>query len=206
MDKDWFKKHLRMQGKTSSDLATAIGRDRAVVSRIMNGHQELSLEQAKAFANELSVDVSEVLTRANMTDATTARAFSSGFSESDAAAWIPGPSLTDGNAVKTIAAALGADRPGVDIWRVKSRAMVLGGLLEGDYMLIDTHQSERAKAGDTVIAQVYNNASGTAVTLLRRFAPPVLVAASVEPGDQAVHVVDGTNVVTRGRVIASWRM
>ncbi len=204
MEKDWFKRRLRMQGKTADDIAKAISRDRAVVSRIMNGHQQMTLDQAKIFAAELAVDVAEVLVRAGLTDAPVAQALRPGFAESDAAAWVPGPGIAEATEVPTIAQALGGGAPGVDVWRVKSRAMALAGILAGDFMLVDTHQAERVKPGDVVIAQVYNRTGAT--TVLRRFEPPVLVAASADPEDGRVHVVDGINVVIRGKVTASWRV
>jgi transcriptional regulator with XRE-family HTH domain len=204
MDKDWFKRRLRMQGKTSDDLAKAISRDRAVVSRIMNGHQPLTLDQAKVFAEELSVDVADVLTKSGLADAPVAQVFRPGFSESDAAPWVAGPGLAEAAGVPAVAQALGGGRPGVDVWRVKSTAMALGGLLPGDFMLVDTHQAERVKAGDLVIAQIYNRTGAT--TVLRRFEPPVLVAVSADPSETRVHVVDGVNVVVRGKIVASWRV
>lgn len=203
MDDKWFKQIQKSKGLTSFDLGELIGRDRSVISRILNGHQEMTLDQARVFSKAFDVPVSEILTRAGLTDDNTAQTFSPGFSESDAAAWIPEGG--SGDAGKRIAAALGGDRPGIDIWQVKSPAMALQGYLPGDLMLVDTHAAERTKPGDTVIAQVYDNAQGTASTILRRYAPPVLVAASSDPDDQKVHVVDGSNVVVRGKVIASWR-
>ncbi len=204
MDKDWFKRRLRMQGKTSDDLAKAIGRDRAVVSRIMNGHQQMSLDQAKVIAGELGVDVSEVLVRSGMTDAPMAQALQPGFAESDAAAWVPGPALAEGASVASIAAAMGGGKPGIDVWRVRSQAMALAGMLAGDFMLVDSNQAERVKPGDVVVAQIYNRTGAT--TVLRRFEPPVLVSDSADPTDRKVHVVDGINVVIRGKVVASWRV
>ncbi len=202
MDKDWFKRRLRLRDMTSDDLAKAIGRDRAVVSRIMNGHQLMTLDQAKIVADQFQVDVSEVLLRSGLADAPVAQAMQPGFSESDAAAWIPAPDLAGAREVPTIALALGGG-PGVDIWRVKSQAMALAGMLAGDFMLVDTHQAERVRAGDVVVAQVYTRTGAT--TVLRRYEPPVLVAASANPDDGRVFVVDGINVVIRGKVTASWR-
>lgn len=202
MDKDWLKKRLRMQGKTSADLAVALGRDRAVVSRMMNGHQKPTLDQAQTLATELGVDLSEFLVRAEMAAAPVAQAFTPGFAESDAAPFVYNPGMSEGSAHRSIAAAMG-ERPGVDVWRVKSRAMALAGLLEGDFILVDTHQAERVRPGDVVIAQIYNPRGAS--TVLRRFEPPVLVAASADPNDGRVYVVDGNNVVIRGRVSASWR-
>lgn len=203
MDKDWLKKRLRIAGKTSADLAQAIGRDRAVVSRIMNGHQVPTIEQARIIAAALDLDLPVVLERIGLVDAPVAQAFQPGFAESDAAAWIPGPVLAEGAPVRSVADALG-QRPGVDVWRVKSRAMALAGLLEGDFFLLDTHAAERARPGDVVVAQVYTRSGAT--TVLRRFEPPVLVACSCDPADGRVHVVDGVNVVIKGRVTAIWRL
>ena len=163
----------------------------------------MSLDWAKAFAEVLQVPLDVILEKAGVTDAPTAQNFAPGFAEADAAAWIPKAGTSENTTVKAIAAAFG-ERPGVDIWRVKSRAMALAGLMEGDFMLVDTHQAERAKPGDIVVAQVYSRTGAT--TVLRRYEPPVLIAASIDPSENRVYVVDGENVVIRGRVIASWRV
>lgn len=168
----------------------------------MNGHQQLTLDQAKIFSIELDADVADVLLRAGLTDAPVAQALSPGFAESDAAPWVPGPEPAGAREVSTVAAALGGGRPGIDVWRVKGQAMSQHGLLAGDYMLVDTHQAERVKSGDVVVAQVYNRTGAT--TVLRTFSPPVLISA--DPADSQVHVVDGVNVVIRGKVTASWRV
>lgn len=196
METQWFKDQARKAGKTTEDLARAIGRDRAVVSRILNGRQRLQPEQAEAFARELEVPLEEVLAHAGVFSTTAARRVATGgFLDSDAA-----PVTGDGGAGR-IAAALG---PG-ELWRVKSPAMALAGLLPGDYLLVDAAAAERCRAGDTVLAEVHDRTAAAAVTVLRRYEPPVLVAASLDPDDRRVHVVDGSNVVIRGKVISSWR-
>jgi transcriptional regulator with XRE-family HTH domain len=203
MDKDWFRDRLRAANLTTEDVARALRRDRAVVSRILNGRQKPSLEQAQIIADLFGVDVGEVLRRARLLDARSAQTLAPGFSESEAAPWKGQDRADDPN--RTIARALGGDRAGVDVWRMKGSAMALGGLLSGDMMLVDTHQADRARAGDVVVAQIYDNRIGHAVTVVRRMEPPVLVASSASPEDWRVHVVDGVNVVVMGRVIASWR-
>jgi transcriptional regulator with XRE-family HTH domain len=203
MDDKWFKQQQKRVGITAEDIARIAGRSRGNVSHILTGRQRMSLEWAKAFAEALQVPIATVLEKAGATDAPTAMQVQPGFAESDAAAWIPGPGLAENAGVQPIANALGA-RPGVDIWRVKSRCMAQAGMLPGDFMLVDTHQAERVKAGDTVIAQVYTRTGAT--TVLRRFEPPVLVAASTDPDEGRVHVVDGVNVVIRGKIVASWRV
>jgi SOS-response transcriptional repressor LexA len=202
MDVNWFKQQQKLAGVTADQIADRIGRARSNVSHIYAGKQKMSLEWAKAFAETLNVPLSDVLEHAGITSAETAKKVTPGFSEGDAAAWAP--SEDDKRQAPTIADALGA-RPGVDIWRVKTNAMALQGLLPGDYMLVDTYQAERAKTGDVVIAQIYDNAKNRATTVLRRLELPVLVAASMEPDDHRVHVVDGVNVVVRGKIVASWR-
>ncbi len=204
MDDKWFKQQQKRVGVTADDIARKMGRTRANVSHILTGRQRMSLDWAKAFAEVLQVPLSTVLEKAGVTDAPTAQAVTPGFSESDAAPWVPGPEPAGAREVSTVAQSLGGGRPGIDVWRVKGQVMALSGLLSGDFMLVDTHQAERVKPGDLVVAQVYTR-TGTA-TVLRRYEPPVLVAASPDPADGRVHVVDGVNVVIRGKVVASWRV
>lgn len=202
MDTLWFKAAQKQAGLTSFDLGDAIGRDRSVISRVINGTQKLTLDQARILAERLNVPLPLFLEKAGLADGPTAQQLAPGFSESDAAPFMAGAGMGEGNQ-RSIAAAFG-ERPGVDVWRVKSRAMALGGLLMGDFLLVDTHQAERVRAGDVVIAQIYSPRGAT--TVLRRFEPPVLIAASADPDDGRVHVVDGQNVVIRGKVVASWRV
>ena len=204
MEDKWFKQKQREAGVTADVIAEALGRDRSLVSRIYVGRQVMTFEQAKVFSEILKVPLNDVLVRAGIADAGTASELKPGFSESDAAQWIPKEGSNEDRSLD-IARAHGGDSPGIDVWQVKSRALALAGYLEGDFMLIDTHQRDTCKTGDTVIAQVYDWNAGAATTILRRFEPPVLVAASADPGEWRTHVVDHNNVVIMGKVIASWR-
>lgn len=202
IDDKWFKAQQRKAGVTAEDIANRMGRSRSAVSHIYMGRQPMSLEWAKVFAEVLGQPLDEVLRRAGVADQSTAQALAPGFSDSDAAAWVA--KQGEGRDVEAIATAFGK-RPGVDVWQVRSSSMALQGILPGDFMLVDTFAAERAKPGDTVVAQVYDNSRGKAVTILRRLEPPVLVAASIDPDERRVHIVDGVNVVVRGKVVASWR-
>jgi len=206
MDDKWFKLQQKRVGVTAEDIAARMGRSRSNVSHILSGKQRMSVEWAKAFAEVLQVPVAEVLERAGAIDGKAAQTLRPGFTESDAVAWVPGPSLAEGAAVRGIAAVLGGDRPGVDIWRVRSCAMQMAGYMPDDYMLVDTHAAERVRSGDVVIAQVYNSIAATATTVLRRLLSPVLVTASADQGEATAHIVDGVNVLVRGKVVASWRV
>ncbi|WP_333830506.1 hypothetical protein [Pararhodobacter sp.] len=202
MDAAWFKAQQKRAQQTTFDLGEAIGRDRSVVSKIVNGYQRMTLEQARIFAEKLDVPLHEMIEKAGLGSSSTARQIAPGFAESDVIQWDTPDRATD--PALMIAKALGGDRAGVDVWRVKGVAMALGGLLPGDFMLVDTHAAERVAPGDVVIAQIYNRIDTS--TVLRRLEPPVLVAASADPADGRVHVVDGVNVVVRGKVVASWRV
>lgn len=202
MDDKWFKQQQRRVGATAEDIAKVRGMSRVNVSHILTGRQPMSLEWAKAFSQVLQVPLATVLEKAGAADAQTAQQVEPGFAESDAVPFVAGPGLAEAATVRNLAQALGA-KPGVDVWRVKTRAMLLAGLLPGDFMLVDTHQADAVKPGDTVVAQIFNRTGATMV--LRRFEPPVLVASSADPSEARVHVVDGVNVVLRGKVTASWR-
>jgi SOS-response transcriptional repressor LexA len=201
IDDKWFKQQQKRVGVTADEIAAKRGLSRVNVSHILTGRQRMSLDWAKAFAEVLQVPLATVLEKAGITDAATAQTISPGFAESDAAPWKP--QAFDDRKPQTIADAFGA-KPGVDIWQVKGIAMCGAGLLPGDFILVDTHQAERVKPGDTVIAQVYAR-NGTAKTVLRRWVPPVLVSVAGNGEPTEVHVVDHDNVAMRGKVIASWR-
>jgi transcriptional regulator with XRE-family HTH domain len=205
MDASWFKSEMRRAGVTAADIAGRLGRDRTVVSHILNDRQQMSLPWAQAFAEAMGVDVDQVLEKAGAISAPAAQTLGPGFRDSDV---VPFIAKDAGRPDQTseIQRAMSHDRPGVDTWTVKSRAMMLGGVLQGDMILVDSHAAVAAKAGDLVIAQTYDLRTGTATTVLRRYEPPVLIANSPDEKDLRVHVVDGTNVVIMGRVIAQWRV
>jgi SOS-response transcriptional repressor LexA len=202
VDDKWFKQQQKLAGVTAEDIAQRMGRVRSTISHLYSGRQKMSLEWAKVFAETLNQPLDEVLRRAGVADETITQTFQPGFSESDAVLFRGRE--TDDRRVTTLAQAFG-ERPGVDVWQVKSQALSLMGYMPGDFLLVDTHAAERVRQGDVVVAQIYDNAKGTASTALRRYEPPVLVAASPDPDDSRVYVVDGNNVVIRGRVVASWR-
>ena len=200
IDTAWFKTQQKRAGVTTTDLGEALGRDRTAISKMINGTQRISLDQAKIFATVLGVPLTDMVERLGLATPETAQHLAPGFAEADALPFQHRPEDPGAQ----IARALGASRPGIDVWQVKSAAMALDGTLPGDFILVDTHAAERCKAGDLVISQVYSRTNAT--TVLRRYEPPVLVAASANPDDRRVLVVDGANVVIRGKVIASWRI
>lgn len=201
MDTDWFKKHIKKQGITADRIAARMGRDRSNVSKILAGKQRMTLDWARAFAQALDVPLDQVLEHAGEMAAEEARTLRPGFSEGDATPFTGKPATGTG---RDLADALGAGRAGRDIWEVQTNALLYRGFRRGDMILVDANAAERARAGDIVLAQAYDLSAGTALTLLREYRPPVLIAFGPD-GDDRVHVVDGVNVVIRGVVRASWR-
>lgn len=61
MNGQWLRERLKFVGASQGDLAAAIGRDRAVVSRILNDRQPLNLEWISAFATVLKVTPSALM-------------------------------------------------------------------------------------------------------------------------------------------------
>lgn len=204
MDVNWFKKKQKEAGVTTADIARIAGRDRSIVSHIYAGRQKMNLEWAEAFAKALNVPVREVIQ--NSMDATLddGQSYVLEFTEGDATPW-SGKPPTNPQQWNDVIKGLGGARSGIDVWRVSSDALILAGYLPGDWILVDTNKSELCKPGDTVLAKVYNGPTASATTVLRKYQPPVLVAATTNPNDQKVQVVDWDNVAIQGKVIASWR-
>jgi flavin prenyltransferase len=67
MDTNWIKQRLKSIGATQEQLAQAIGRDRAVVSRILQGRQPLRIDMAEAFARVLQTSTPEFLRLSGIT-------------------------------------------------------------------------------------------------------------------------------------------
>jgi hypothetical protein len=202
MDKEWFLKRQRLVGKTSFDLGEAISRSRTVISHILNGHQKMTFEQAEIFARELNVDLPEMLSRAGLR-ADTGAPISMGMSDGDVTPYTIGP--RDAHALRDIreASTDGSNNP--NLWRVQSDSCSLAGVLVGDFILVAPCENRRPKSGALVIAQIYDWDLGSATTVLRRYDAPVLVAATMNPADQRVHVVDDRNVKIMAEVTMSWR-
>lgn len=208
MDLDFFRERLHALNMTQGALASALRIDRSMVSKILSGERRLKLEEVAPMAAALGISVDDVVEHAGLAAAETVKAIAGRAAgraaAGDASRWDPPAGEARGR-VMDMAGLLGGGRPGLDIWQVQGRSMLLDGYAPGDFMLVDLNAAERARPGDVVIAQAYDNPTGSAATLLRRYEPPVLVAATPEREQRLIHVVDNANVVIRGVVVASWR-
>jgi SOS-response transcriptional repressor LexA len=202
MDDKWFKQRQKIVGVTAEQIAAAIKRDRSVVSRVYTGRQKMTLDLAEAFAQVLNVSLATVLEKAGVASSDPLTSTDPTFAKGDAAPYTP--TNLESMKANAVADALKGSGNNTHLFKVYSKAMALAGILAGDLILVDKEKSERVQRGDVVLAKCFIK-GGTSTTLLRRLEPPVLVAASVEPEDQRVYVVDGDNVTIVGKVIALWR-
>lgn len=207
IDAAWFKRKQKEAGITAQEIAEAAGRHRSQVSHILTGRQAMNLHWAKAFSTALQVPLAEVLRHAGtLEDASETEPGApvpSGFSEGDASPFAGQAGEREREAER--ARLFGGGGAGIDVWTVRSTALELDGYLIGDRILVDTNAADRARAGDVVIAQAFDVQRGAADTLLRRYEPPVLVSRAPDRSTRRAHVVDGSTVMIRGKVIASWR-
>jgi hypothetical protein len=124
-----------------------------------------------------------------------------GFSD-EGAAYDPGTPSTDPVLQAMIDAAL-KGRASASCWRLKTRALEDAGYLIGDIVIADAAVAPRA--GDAVVAQVYDLRTGTAETIVRISEPPYLVAASSDPGLRKPMLVDNERVIVWGAITQSLR-
>jgi hypothetical protein len=203
MDEKWFKLKKKLAGVTNAEIAKRLGRDHTVISKLVSGSQKLTLEWAHVFAEVLDVPIPEVLEKFGAIDPVTAQELMPGFRESDIVPCVLGPELDA--KIADIAKVFGGDLRGIEVWRVKSRAMALAGFIEGDLVVVDTFVGERLIRGDIVLARVSDRKLRGQFTVMRRYEPPVLVAACADPNEAAVYVMDGVEVSVQGKIVASWR-
>jgi len=85
--------------------------------------------------------------------------------------------------------------PDQSLWRVESRALELAGVLPGDLLLLDA--AEEARAGDLVVAQLYDFDHGAARTRVRYYDGAYLSVRTMDPAlaEAAVPVGGGVRIV-----------
>lgn len=84
-------------------------------------------------------------------------------------------------------------------WIVRSRALELAGILPGDVIEFDF--GARPRAGEPVVAQLYDDEAGTARTVLRLFHPPYLMVHTLDETVSTTPIqidASGTKVQIRG--------
>ena len=198
MDSEWFKNRHREMGKTQAEAAAMMGRAPTFLTRIYSGQQELRMAEAQMLAKILRTTPGEILRRAGTimeAEAGSVDEGTGGFRE-------PIPAY-EVKPVETDMPSLEPARNSQTVWRIGTNALALLGYREGDFILVDLNEEPRA--GDIVVAQLYDWKSGTAHTVIRAFQPPYLLRPGLDAADLRPEVVDNDRVGIKGVVVASWR-
>lgn len=91
----------------------------------------------------------------------------------------------------------------VEIWRLRTEALVAAGYLPGDLLMVDA--TVEPKPQDLVCARVTDWARGAEQTLFRIFDPPFLVAAAADRTAFKPLLIDNERVKLSGVVVESYR-
>jgi len=121
------------------------------------------------------------------------------FSDSEGTPYEIGRKTNDDTVDSNIRYAL-QNRPGVDPWTLKTRALELYGYLPGDVLLVDLNAEP--EDGDIVVAQNYDLRTET---VFRLYQKPYLLAGANDRIVRPPLVEDGRRVVIKGVVIAQYR-
>lgn len=124
-----------------------------------------------------------------------------GFSD-EGTPFIADPTDTDALTAAMIGLALN-ENANAAAWRLRTRALENAGYVIGDVVISDASVAPRA--GDAVVAQVYDMRSGTAETVFRILESPYLIAASNDPALRKPLLVDNERVIVVGTIVNSFR-
>jgi len=174
---------LARNGITQTELARLLGRDKSVVTNLLQGRRQLKADEATVIARALHVPVAEIL----------------GVAEKEAARGVEEGALIPFQHEPKLArkARQVVHRGGKyyleEAGRFSARAYALevpddglnlSGVLPGDVVISELDRA--CRAGQIVVAQHY--ASGGARTLVRRYQPPFLAVHSTNPAMRPLHL------------------
>lgn len=126
-----------------------------------------------------------------------------GFAEDDAALWSPGLGAS-ARLASEMAAPLTAAAPHRIPWELRSACLEKEGYFPGDILVVDLNAPP--VPGKIVCAQVYDWANpGNTRTVFRVYEPPFLLYAGPDMAQRKPFLVDNTNVVIKGAVVAMIR-
>ena len=179
MNRQKLKQLLEDKGVTQTELAKLLGRDKSVITHLLQGKRQLKLEEAIQIADFLGVPL------AQLTEGEDAAALVSGMGEPHCIPFQGEPSAQnrqsaqiirrEGGFFLEIHGSLPANAYALE---VRDTALELAGFLPGDIVISSLDVA--CKPGDIVVVQHYRQ--GSAETLLRRFQPPFLTAHSTDTG------------------------
>lgn len=192
--KDWLKAMASQMGISPSRLALNAGMAASTLTRYLNdtsgkvGITQSSLEAVAAYTG-FRPHQFPGRNRA-------------GFSEPDATQFDK-ETLNLPAWIRQAVDAARKDRNGVEAWVMKGAALDGLGVLPNDVVIIDHNM--KPKAGDIVLAQVVDYATGTAETVMRVYQPPFIIGHSIRLGPLRPEHVDEDRVQISGTSIGILR-
>lgn len=171
-----LKELLNEHGITQAELARLLKRDRAVMTNLMYGRRTLKADEAVKIANYIGVPVTDILG---------VEEFSCGLAEPAMIPFQHAPS-TGARKSRHIVKKKGAyfleversASPKLFAVEVRDDSLNLAGFLPGDIAIADMDRP--VAEGDVVAVQHYHE-EDDAQTILRRYAPPMLLPHSTQP-------------------------
>lgn len=121
-----------------------------------------------------------------------------GFSESAATLWQPAQTDSAFDLAKALAPQIQHPQ-----FFTMARAEPFLGLLKGDTLIVEANH--RAKHGDTVIANTYDEAGEVVSTLVRRWLPPYLFSCNPDDASASIIIDDTGRATIFGTIEASYR-
>lgn len=179
MDLMKLKGLLESHGITQTELARLLGRDKSVVTNLLQGRRQLKADEAKLIADVLGMPVGDLLGEARK-----------GVEESGLIPFQHEPVkarrarqvvekngkfyLEDNTGFSSKAYAL----------EVRDDGLNMAGVMAGDVVISELDRP--CKAGQVVVAQHY--VAGAAETIVRKYEPPFLLPHSTNPAFRPLHL------------------
>lgn len=177
-----LKALLARHGITQTELARLLGRDKSVVTNLLQGKRQLKADEAGVIARELGVPVAEILGLQEDAVGGVAEAVLIPFQHAPQRSKRARQVVHKGG--RYYLEEGGGFSPRAYALEVRDDGLNLSGVLPGDVVISELDRPVRP--GQLVVAQHY--AEGGAVTLVRRFDPPYLMAHSTSPHHRALHL------------------
>jgi hypothetical protein len=205
MDKvrSFLKQQFARSGKTYAEASRFAGKNHAYIQQfIERGSPRVLPEDVRAklaaFLDVEEYDLGKPQFQPGMGE-TPGPVTTGGFSESDIEPFAPPPGHNLGFEV---------ENPTHDVWRINTRDLALAGLLVGDVIVVDISAgaARRAKTGDIVIIQIYDDRSLVeARTLVRQFIEPHWLITNPAAGAPEILNMSQADIHIKGLMISNHR-
>lgn len=179
MDMSKLKALLVENRVTQTELARLFGRDKSVVTNLLQGKRQLKADEATLIARRLNVSVAEVLgvnEKGGVRDSSLVR-FQHAPQHSRGS-----DQIVEKNGEFYLAEHSGSEK--TYALEIKDDALNLAGVLQGDIVISELDAP--CKEGQLVVVQHYDKSG--ARTLVRRLSPPLLEAHSSNKAHKPLHL------------------